>query len=41
MADPQWAHIRFIRLTSVAEVDEFTRLIEQVARVPEPPDTQG
>ncbi|HIG17169.1 MAG TPA: hypothetical protein EYQ31_07690 [Candidatus Handelsmanbacteria bacterium] len=41
MVDPQWAHIRFIRLTSVAEVDEFTRLIEQVARVPEPPDTQG
>jgi adenylate kinase family enzyme len=30
MADPRWAHIRFVRLTSVAEIAAFTRAIEQV-----------
>jgi adenylate kinase family enzyme len=28
MADPQWTHIRFVRLTSTQEVDDFTRNIE-------------
>ena len=29
MADPQWAHIRFVQLTSVGEVEEFVRLVEE------------
>ncbi len=28
MADPRWAHIRFVRLTSAREVDAFTRSVE-------------
>ncbi len=28
MADPRWAHIRFVRLTSAPEIDQFTRAIE-------------
>ena len=28
MANPQWAHIRFVRLTSVREVERFVRLID-------------
>lgn len=28
MADPQWAHIRFIRLASVAEIESFATNIE-------------
>lgn len=28
MADPRWAHIRFIRLTSPSEVEAFARAIE-------------
>lgn len=31
MSAPRWAHIRFIRLTSSAEIDDFVRRIEQVA----------
>jgi len=29
MTDPRWAHIRFIRLTSVGEVDAFRRAVEE------------
>lgn len=28
MADPSWAHIRFVRLTSVSEVETFARAVE-------------
>lgn len=28
MADPQWAHIRFVRLASVAEIETFAATIE-------------
>jgi len=28
--DPQWKHIRFLRLCSVAEVEKFTKAIEQL-----------
>lgn len=31
MADPRWAHIRFIRLTSPAEVSAFTKAVKSVA----------
>jgi hypothetical protein len=27
MQDPRWAHIRFIRLRSTREVDEFARIV--------------
>ncbi len=30
MVDPRWMHIRFMRLTSTAEVTSFTRAIESV-----------
>ncbi len=30
MTDPRWAHIRFVRLTSSAEIESFTRAIESV-----------
>lgn len=30
MADPRWAHIRFVRLTSSAEIEAFTRSVEKV-----------
>lgn len=30
MADPCWAHIRFVRLISVAEIATFTRAVEAV-----------
>jgi len=29
MANSQWAHIRFVRLTSVREVERFVRLIKE------------
>lgn len=29
MADPDWAHVRFIRLRSVREVDEFVAAVER------------
>lgn len=32
MTDPRWRHIRFIRLTSVAEVESFAQAIEEWAR---------
>ena len=28
MADPRWAHIRFVRLTSASEVETFARAVE-------------
>jgi adenylate kinase family enzyme len=28
MADPRWSYIRFVRLTSVSEIEEFARLVE-------------
>ena len=31
MTEPRWSHIRFIRLTSAAEVESFTRAVEAVA----------
>jgi hypothetical protein len=34
MADPRWAHIRFVRLTSVAEIAVFTHAIEAVLAYP-------
>jgi hypothetical protein len=34
---PQWSHIRFVRLTSVQEVDTFVRLVEQQLQIPYPP----
>ena len=30
MADPRWAHVRFVRLTSAAEIEAFTRAVESV-----------
>jgi hypothetical protein len=30
MADPRWAHIRFVRLTSTVEIDAFARATEGV-----------
>lgn len=30
MADPRWAHIRFVRLTSTMEIEAFTRATERV-----------
>jgi adenylate kinase family enzyme len=30
MADPRWVHIRFVRLTSIGEIEAFTRSIEVV-----------
>jgi len=32
MADPRWAHIRFVRLTSEREIDAFRRAVEDAAR---------
>lgn len=34
MTDPRWSHIRFIRLTSVREVDAFRRSVEAACRQP-------
>jgi len=34
MADPRWAHIRFVRLTSSSEVEAFTRSVEEACRLP-------
>jgi adenylate kinase family enzyme len=34
MADPRWAHIRFVRLTSSAEVELFARAVEAVLAHP-------
>lgn len=31
-SDPRWAHIRFVRLRSSAEVEAFTRAVEAAAR---------
>ncbi len=30
MAAPRWAHIRFVRLTSVGEIESFTHAVEEV-----------
>ena len=32
MVDPRWAHIRFVRLTSVREVDDFASAVEDACR---------
>lgn len=32
MADPRWAHIRFIRLASVDEIESFAATAEAVVR---------
>ena len=34
MTDPRWAHIRFIRLTSLAEIEAFASSIEETATKP-------
>ena len=34
MTDPRWAHVRFLRLTSFAEVQAFTGAIEKVVAGP-------
>lgn len=40
MTDPRWAHIRFVRLTSLAEVEAFTDQVESFSRqVVRPCDT--
>lgn len=40
MADPQWAHIRFVRLTSAREVEAFARAVEAAcAGTPTEPST--
>jgi adenylate kinase family enzyme len=31
MADPRWAHIRFVRLTSSGEVESFTQAVESLS----------
>ena len=36
MTDPRWRHIRFVRLTSVAEVEKFERAVEKWAAGVEP-----
>lgn len=36
MADPRWAEIHFIRLTSPAEVETFARSVESALHAPEP-----
>lgn len=43
MADPRWAHIRFIRLTSPREVDAFRHALEEQAAAVEgyPPASGG
>ena len=33
MCSPEWSHIRFVRLTSVTETEEFVRRVEQVVGV--------
>lgn len=42
MQEPRWSHIRFVRLTSAAEIETFARNIEasavQAASVPSGPD---
>ena len=35
MTDPRWSHIRFVRLTSSAEVEGFARSIERSATAPQ------
>jgi adenylate kinase family enzyme len=32
MTDPRWAHIRFVRLTSLAEIEAFAGSIEETVR---------
>ena len=34
MADPRWEHVRFVRLTSSAEIESFTRAVESVLAYP-------
>ena len=36
MADPRWAHIHFVRLTSSAEIEAFTQAVESVLAAPPP-----
>jgi len=37
MADPRWAHIRFVRLVSLAEIEAFAELLEEEAPRRAPP----
>src|SRR3712207_3961923 len=36
MADPRWAHVHFVRLTSSTEIEAFTQAVEAVLAAPPP-----